>query len=219
MKEKQALDEEMEKLRESYGVEPDSEEQADLELQIKLRKSMKPGSKVELTEEEFQRLQESGPLTEYQKQALEIEASKGVWQEEIDEAHKQIAVDTQVIRATKLELLKHHGMTDAAKAAEATLQAASDEIVGMLLEEGKDHVEEELDEVVEKAKEEKEEKEEQEAIREKHKAEQEEQNQQLAELPDIQRTQTEVEQKIQEILEKQKLLEEDLKGIQVDHML
>lgn len=219
LKEKQALDQEKEKLRESYGVEADSEEQADLELQIKFRKAMKPGSNVQLTEEEFKRLQESKPLTDYQKQALEIEASKGVWQEEIDEAHKQIAVDTQVIRATKQELLKYHGMTDAVKAAEATLEAASDEIKGMLIAEGMDHVKEEVDEAVEKAQEQKEEKEEQKALREEQKARQEEQNQQLQELPDVQRAQTEVEQKLQEILERQKLLEEDLKGIQVDNII
>ncbi len=41
-------------------------------------------------------------------------------------------------------------------------------------------------------------------------------NQNLKNLPDIQRVQDEVDQQIQEIRMRQKLLEEDLKGIQVD---
>ncbi len=216
LKERQALSEEQEKLREQYGVDMDSEEQSDLELRIKMREAMKPGSRLELSEEEWERLQKMGPETEYQKAALEIEASKDVWNTEIKEAHKVIATETQVIRATKQELLKHHGMVDAARIAEDSLEAASNEILGMLRQEGMEHVQEEIDEKVEEAQEKKEEKEEQGAVREEKKAQQEEMNQNLKNLPDIQRVQDEVDQQIQEIRMRQKLLEEDLKGIQVD---
>lgn len=216
LKEKQALSEEQEKLREQYGVDLDSEEQSDLELRIKMREAMKPGSRVKLSDEEWERLQNMGPETEYQKEALQIEASKNIWKTEIEEAHKVIALETQVIRATKQELLKHHGMVDAVNVAEDSMEAASAEILGMLRQEGMEHIQEEIDEKVEEAQEKKEEKEEQEAVREEKKAQQEEMNQALKNLPDIQKVQSEVEQQIQEIRARQKLLEEDLKGIQVD---
>ncbi len=216
LKEKQALSEEQEKLREQYGVDLDSEEQSDLELRIKMRESIKPGSRLELSKEEWERLQNMGPETEYQKAALAIESSKDVWNTEIKEAHKVIAQETQVIRATEQELLKHHGMVDAVNLAEDSLEAASDEILGMLRQEGMEHVQEEIDEKVEEAKEQKEEKEEQEAIREEKKAQQEEMNQNLKNMPDVQKAQSEVDQQLMEIRMRQKLLEEDLKGIQVD---
>ena len=219
LEEKQALGEEQEKLRESYGVAADSEEQADLALRMKMREAMKPDSNVTFSEEEMERIQNLGPMTEYQREALEIEASKAVWEEEIAEAQKEIALDTQVICATKQELLKYHGMDDAKRIADATLEAASDEIMGMLRQEGMDQIQEEIEETVEKAQEQKEKKEEQEALREEQKARQETKNQQKENLTDIQRTQNEIEQQLQEILERQKLLEEDLKGIQVDDIV
>ena len=157
-----------------------------------------------------------GPMTDYQREAMELEASKGVWEDEIEEAHKVISTETQVIRATEQEMLKHHGMVDAQRTAQASLQTASKEIIGMAIQESMDKIEEELDETVEKAEEQKEEREELEALRDEKKAEQEAQNEQLSKLPDMQKLQSEVDQQLQEILERQKLLEEDLKGIQVD---
>ena len=216
LKEKQALSEEQKKLQEAYGVEPDSQEQADLELRIKMKKALDPRSHVDLTKEEIDRLNEMGPMTDYQREAMELEASKGVWEDEIEEAHKVISTETQVIRATEQEMLKHHGMVDAQRTAQASLQTASKEIIGMAIQESMDKIEEELDETVEKAEEQKEEREELEALRDEKKAEQEAQNEQLSKLPDMQKLQSEVDQQLQEILERQKLLEEDLKGIQVD---
>lgn len=217
LKEKQALSEEQRKLQEAYGVEPDSEEQADLELRIKMKKALDPRNGVKLTKEDVERLQKMGPVTDYQREAMEIEDSKAIWEEEIEEAHKTISFETQVIRATEQEMLKVHGMVDAQKAAQASLDAASKEIIGMAIQEGMDKIEGDLEEAVEKAEEQKEEKEEQEALRGEKKTEQEAQNEQLQKLPDMQKMQNEVDQQLQEILERQKLLEEDLKGIQVDH--
>ncbi len=216
LKEMQALEAEQEKLKETYGIKEGSQEQQDLELRMKFNEAMKPDSNVELTSEEMKRYMELGPVTEYEQQVMTLESSKGKWREEIDEAHKVIAEETQIIRGIKKELLKYHGMDDATLAAEETLKAASDAIVGMLMQEGLTHIQEEVDEAVEKGKELKEEKEQQEALMEEKKAERKEQAQQMAETPDLQELQGEVEQRIKEILEKQKLLEEDLKGIQVD---
>lgn len=219
LKEINSLSEEQEKLKEAYGIADDSQEQQDLELRMKINKAMKPDSKVKLTKEDLERMQQLGPMTEYQQQVMSLEDAKGLWNEEITAAQKTITEETQIIRGTKLELLKHHGMADAQNAAEASLKAASDEIMGMLMQEGLDHIQEEVEDAVEKGEEQKEEKEEQEALRAEQKAEQTEQTKQQTESGDIQNVQKEVEQQIQEILEKQKLLEEDLKGIQVDNII
>lgn len=218
LREINALSEEQARVKEAYGIEDDSQEQKDLELRIKLSEAARPGSNVKFTEDEMKRINQLGPMTEYQKQVMGLESSKGVWREEIEEANENIAVETQVIRATKLELLKHHGMDDAKRLAEESLAAASKEIMGMLTQEGMDKVKEDLEETVEKAEEEKEKQEEQEALREEQKA-QREQNQNLASnsgMEEIQKIQSEMDIQMEEIRQRQKLLEEDLKGIQVD---
>lgn len=51
LKEKQVLNQEQENLKEFYGIEADSQEQQDLELQLKIRNAMKSHSRLELTEE------------------------------------------------------------------------------------------------------------------------------------------------------------------------
>lgn len=219
LKEINSLSEEQEKLKETYGIADDSQEQQDLELRMKFQESMKPGSNVTLTREEMKRVEELGPMTEYQQQAMDLENAKGVWKDEMKAAQKEISLQTQIIRGTKQELLKYHGMVDAQNAADASLKAASDELVGMLMQEGLDHIKEEVEDAVEKGEDLKEEKEEQEALREEQKAEQTEQTKQQTESGTLQNVQNEVEQQIQEILEKQKLLEEDLKGIQVDNII
>lgn len=218
LKEINSLSEEQAKLKEAYGIEDDSQEQKDLELRMKLSEAARPGSNVKFTEEEMDRISQLGPMTDYQQQVMGLESSKGVWREEIEEANKNIAVESQVIRATKQELLKYHGMDDAKRLAEESLAAASKEIMGMLTQEGMDKVKEDLEETVEKAEEQKEKQEELEALREEKKAQQEQNQSQLKDsgLDEIQKIQNEVDVQMEEIRQRQKLLEEDLKGIQVD---
>lgn len=218
-KEIRTLSEEQEKLKETYCIDADSEEQKDLELRLKIREVAKPGSKVRLTEEDVARMKELGSMTDYQRQYMDLENMKDYWQEEKETAQKVITEETQIIKGTKQELLKYHGMVDAQNAAAETLKAASDEIVGMLMQEAQEQLEEKVDEAVERGEKLQEEREELEALREEQKAEREEQMQQLSDLPDVQQMQGEIEARIREILAKQKLLEEDLKGIQVDELL
>ncbi len=216
LKEINAISDEQEKLKETYGIEADSKEQQDLELRMKFNKAMKPNSQVKLTEEEWEQYQELGPMTEYQKAAMSLEADKGKWRKEIEEAQKVISSETQVIRATQQEVVKHHGMDDAVAAKDKYLEAASGEIIGMLIDEGKDHIEEKVEEAVEKGEELKEEKEELEELREEKKAEREENTPQPEELLDIHKIQQDVEEQLKAILEEQKLLKEDLKGLKVN---
>lgn len=211
-----ALSEQQEKLQKDLGITEDSQEQKDLELRMKFNEAMKPGSNIELTEEETAQFLALGEPTEYQQAMMELEDQKGYWKKEMADAHKEISEETQIIRGIKLEMLKYHGMNDAVNAAEAALQAASDEAIGMMMQDAMEHVQDEIEDVVEKAEELKEEKEEKEALQQEQKASQQENNQKLQKLPKIEDVEQEVEERLQAILAKQKLLEEDLKGIQVD---
>lgn len=213
LREMNSLSEEQAKLKEAYGIEDDSKEQQDLELRMKLEEAADPNSNVTLTKEEVEQIRQLGPMTEYQKAVMGLESSKGVWKEEIKEANKVIAVESQVIRDTKQELLKYHGMDDAKRLAKESLDASRKEIIGMLTQESMDKVKEDMEDTVEKAEEQQEKKEEMEALREEKK----EQDQwKDSGMDEIQKVQNEVDAQMEEIRQRQKLLEEDLKGIQVD---
>ena len=72
-------------LKDTYGVTDDSEEQVNLEL---LEKSIYGNE--ELTEEEMKRLENMGPLTDYQKGAIEYGAMEQVWLQRIDRGSSSV---------------------------------------------------------------------------------------------------------------------------------
>lgn len=175
-----------EALRVQYGVEADSQEQKDLELLEKeadMRRLGNGPEGVQLTEEEQARLNELKdpvtwtykiPLTEYQQRCLEIDGNQGVYESRILSAEQQIQAGYASIRGIRLERLKHHEMTDAQKEADEVMAQASRDVIGMLTEEAKDHVDETYEEQREEAKEKAEEKEEQEEKLEDRREEKEE---------------------------------------------
>ncbi|SDA59658.1 hypothetical protein SAMN02910368_01412 [Lachnospiraceae bacterium G11] len=114
-------------------------------------------------------------------------------------------------------------MLDAREKADAVLDAASDEILGMLFEEGKEHVDEELEEKVEEVKEQKEEKEEFEERIEKAKERKEDERKLTEEIlegvSDLQANSADLsnaQDQVKEMLNNLKILEEDIKGAAVD---
>ena len=127
-------------------------------------------------------------------------------------------------------------MVDAGKNAEASLKASSDEIIGMLKDEVIDKIDKDLEETVEEAKEDKEEKVKEEAEKEAARAEREQQAQEVEEnlqeqkkranrtsnslknvsVSDLLDKQQDINRNTQQILEEQKLLQEEIKGIVVD---
>lgn len=173
----------------------------------------------------------------YMKELNEMESH---WKKEMQKGQSLVADSTSAIKAVKQEALKHHGMTDAVKAAEETMEAASKEMIGMLMNEAKDTVDEELEETVEKAEEAKEEKTEQEAELKEAQIEQEKKAKELEEelekrrrarenrpappsaeshaalMQDLQNRQKEIIDNTNQILEEQTLLPEEIKGIMVD---
>lgn len=143
--------------KESFGVTDDSGEQENLELLEKQRESFKKGSKVKLTDEEKQKLSTMGPKTEYQTAILDYNAMEDVWNDKIKTASDEKIGENETIKAIKKSLLKTHPMVDAEGVADDIMDEANKEVVGMLIKEAKDHIDEEQDkneEKVEKAKEE-----------------------------------------------------------------
>lgn len=143
------------------------------------------------------------------------------YEKEISENESLEKQESEIIRATRKERLKHHPMTDAQEQAEDILDAARDEIKGMILEDGKDHVDEETEKREEQAEEIKEEKEEKEEFIEEQKEHRKEEEELLEEMPieemlSLDRIQTDVKQEVQNILDKMKLIAEDIKGAVVD---
>lgn len=212
-------------LRDSYGLKEDSQEEQDLKLLEKERDAFKPGSGITFTEEETKRLAQlhQQGMTGYQQRSLEMKAGEALYKKEIEEAEKIIREENAVIRGIKLERLKTHPMADANKEAEEVLAAASDEIVGMLVEEAKEAIDEKMEEQKEaaeaKAEEEKEEEEKLEKVEER-KEQQEELSEEISEMTKqavgLEEVQTDVLKEVQNILDKMKLIEEDIKGAAVD---
>lgn len=238
-KEIQWFEEERTRLQEVYGVADDSKEQQDLELLTKEIDSKIPGKNVSLTKEEREQIAriKAGGLTEYQTRALELKELAGDYEVQKYKLSKEIETENAIISATRIERLKSDPMGDARKQADAVLEAASEEIVGMVMEAGVEYVDEKLEEQVEAAKERAEEKEIQEERLENIKEQKEETLETVerskkkqervseeivetsAELTDIDTKQAEVQKELKEVMDKMKLLAEDIKGVKVDEMI
>ncbi|MBD5456411.1 MAG: hypothetical protein HDR23_08085 [Lachnospiraceae bacterium] len=227
---KEAMDIEKmrEELRESCGIDPDSQEEQDLKLLEKEKEARMPGSNVHISDEEAERIKEikAAGLTEYQERSLEMKDYAIDWEKQAYEMKKEAETERAVITATKLERLKKDPMVGAQRQAEEIREAASQEIIGMLMDEAKDHIDEEMEEMKEAAekKEEKEEEQEEklEKIKEK-KEEQEELTEDILEvtqqLTEMSSTQLDIQDELKEMMQKMKLLEEDIKGAAVDNKI
>lgn len=227
----------------------------DKELLRKQELAEDPLSGVYLTEEEKEKIAKIMPaenrLTEYQERCLALDAYQSNYEIRNEKIDRELMGCHATIRATKLERLKYHEMVDAQNKADKAMEAAGKEILGMLIEEAKDHVDEELEEPREEAKEEAEKKaeeeekieereEKQEQIDEQVDAAQERNEEQEAlrreaeersrEDADLLETMIDagvgnvgsgpdIKSEIKNMLHKMKLLEEDIKGSQVDEEL
>lgn len=239
------LEEDKTALREEYGVDADAKEQKDLELLEKMQNIQAGVDGGNFTKEEKERLKElvKEPLTEYQKAALELNGQQIKFKTDMRDAEKEMKRASGEIRGIQLEKLKHEPMVAAQKTAEEILKAASDEIIGMLREQTVEQINEKMEEEVEKAKEKAEQKEEkeehQEAIQEKRAiqeamaakteeaAEKVEAIKKKREMPDVSVEETlnltqttvqtqDVQKLLKDIKSSMKMLEADLKGIQID---
>lgn len=168
-------DEQKEKIRQEYGVSMDSEEQKDLELLEKRADAGRNPSGIHLTQEEEERLAllDEQPLTEYQERCLRIDKYQETYETRNDQINEEIQGYNAAIRNIKIERLKYQEMVKAQKNADAVMDAAGKDVLGLLVAEGKEHVDEELEEKIEEAKDKAEEKAEEEEKIEERREEQE----------------------------------------------
>ena len=215
-------------LRDTYGVEEDSQEEQDLKLLEKEICYKMPGNDVHFDKGDLDRIAElkKNGLSEYQKRSLEMLEQEVPYATTAYEAKQEIMVENQIITATELERLKTHPMVDAGKQADAIIDEASKEIVGMLVDEAKDHIDEEAEKEKEKAETEKEKKEELQAridaTKEKKKEDEELTEDILEGVAKASSTTNEVsaaQQEIKDMMNKMKLIEDDIKGAAVDKSL
>ena len=217
----------MAQAKEDYNIADDSQEQKDLELLQKQYDMSKHGSMEQLTEEEKERLKNMGELTEYQQLSMDLYKEADYWKTQIETNNLIINGESGAIRSINIERLKTHGMVDAQKAKESILAAASKEIEGMLVDDAKEALDEKAEEVKEAAEDQKEKKEEEEERIEAAKENKEEREDFVEAVRDntAELTQQAVEsdvimedvnEEIKKIMQQEKLLEEDLKGLTVN---
>lgn len=218
---------EAEDLRKAYGIEDPAQAQADLELLDKKAASMEEGSKVVLTEEEKERLSridETG-LREYQEKSQELTDREKACRAQIRKADNGMyaiaAADTDA-RINKPQM-QAKTIMKAQETAEDILEAASKEIIGMLVDEAKDHVDQELEEKKEAAEEKAEKEEEEKEKIEKIKEEKEEKEEFIEDVAqtgefivEADNVMKDVQRDIKKVMDEMKLLDEDLKGAAVD---
>lgn len=212
-------------LQDKFGVSSDSQEQKDLELLAKGVETGFSGSDVRLTKEEEEQIAKikAAGLTEYQQQSLALKKSEESYVNELADARNKIQTENAVIRQTKIERLKSNSMGAAFEQADAVMGAASDEIMGMLIAEGKDHIDEKQEEekkTAEEAADKKKELEEKLQARKDEKKEQEELTKDIVEAANKQAGGTDsvvqAQQEIKDMMNKLKLVEDDVKGAAVD---
>lgn len=224
----QEIEDSRNELRDMYGVDLDSQEEQDLKLLEKEIDARMPGSNISLTREEVEKIADikANGLSEYQERSLEMKESEFSYAKTAYEAEEEIKMENQIISATKLERLKTHPIVDAKEQAKAIMDAASDEIIGMLVDEAKEHIDEEAEKKKEEAKEKAEEKEELEERIEKVKEEKKEKEKMteeilegVAEVENNSKDMEMAQQEIKDMMNKMKLIEDDIKGAAVDKSL
>ncbi len=232
-------------IREEYGIDPDSQEQKDLELLEKYQNYMGGAFDETFSKEEVERLRElqNMPRTEYQNKVLASNAATGAIKLEAYKKEQEITRIKYSISGAKNEQLKSRDMINASNAADDIMDAVSDEIIGVLVQHGVDQIDEKMTEEQEKVEEAQEKKEEFQEKIDKAKDNQEELQEKIDEAKDNrkeqeailegaakadkidmdavmqQKTTTSVEiarKQIQKILKENNLVNEDLKGIKID---
>ena len=169
---------------------------------------------------EFHAIENNG-YDEYRQRSMELGKVSEYYSKMLAEAAKEVRVEQGVIRGIRQERLKKDPMLQAQQEAEDILEGSRDEIIGMAVEEAKEHLDEEQEKREEEAEAIEEERKEQEELLEERKKEEEELEELMKDMPlddmtDMSRMQGEIQQEVQQILNKMNLVAEDIKGAKVD---
>lgn len=211
-------------LKKTYDIGDDSMEQKDLELLVKQERIERRETKEVLSVEEKKRLSEMGPLTEYQTAALDYEKAILEFNTRAKDAVNNSFYNNRVAEALKIEQGKLHVQVDARKAADDIMEQATKEIIGMLLDEGKDRVDDKIEENKEEAEKRAEEEAQKEKLKEKNESATKEvvigqTISQLGDIAEADSAKNKLQTEIRIMVAKQKILEEDVKGLEVDQQI
>lgn len=171
--------------------------------------------------EQREKLKSVYGITDDSAQVKELDKLEEYNQNIIDRNKREIETENAVVRGIRLERLKYHHMVDAKQQEEDIMKAAGEEIVGMVIEDAREHLDEEQEKREEEAEAVREEREEQEEFIEKQQEKRDEAEDFMEEIPvgeliDLSRIQTEVQREVENIVNKMNLIAEDIKGTMVD---
>ncbi len=220
----QAYNRKMDQAKAEYDIKDDSQEQDDLEFLKKVHDV--PLSA--LSEEERDRYEQlKDHMTDYQKFSMDCYKVAAGHKKQLESNQREMIAEAAAVRLISLTRLKQHAMVDAETAKENILNSASKEVQGMLVSQAQ----ETLDQKTEQIKEEADQREEKQEEREEHiedvKDRQTEAQaiakeihtkvEELSEqVTDSGQVMQDVKQVVQKVIQEQKLLEEELKGVMIN---
>lgn len=204
---------------------------AEMKTSLEKGKDEMVAAKAEMNRiaEEKERLKGNNFLTseEYEKELEELNKAEEHFGGIIENSKKYEDRTLQALSDIKIERAKSNPMVNATKEAEAALEAGGKEVIGMLFEEAKEHMEAEMEEKLAKAEEQKAKEEELEERIEEMRAEKKEENSDEApaveqlekstrRMVKIAETNEVVQKELKNVVDRMKLDLEDLKGAAVD---
>lgn len=159
-----------------------------------------------------------GTNEEFDNTMKVLDEQKGALNEKIEEYKKEMYENTAYVDSVSKARLKGAPMLAAQKTAEKITDSASKEIIGILINDAKDHVDEEIEKKEEEAEEIKEKQEEQEEIKNTNSAapQKDPAAESLSNIKKADTLQKKLEEEINSMLNNKKILEEDLKGLALD---
>lgn len=212
-----SIDESVEQMKESISKTQEEMVAAKAELSKVQERKSELADRMDLTEEE------------YLEEMREIEEAEDYFSAQVMNGQMLVEGTEDALTDIRLERLKSAPMVKATEDADKILEAANKEIIGMLQDEAKEHIDEEnekrTEEAEEKAEKEKEEEERIEAMKAKKEEREEREDSSLdadyvtaatRQMVKIAETDEKVQQELQNIVSQLKLDLEDLKGAAVD---
>ncbi len=151
-----------------------------------------------------------------EQELKEIDATIQNYQSQIDKNNSEIEGNMGAVREMSIERLKAHPIVDAQKQVDTINKAASDEIVGMLMNDAKDHVDDNLQKAQEEAQ--KKEDKEQETGSSDNKADAADKTSADA-IQTVSNSIADAQKEVKNIINKMKILNSDINGAAVDKTL
>ena len=225
------IDEQKAALMKEYGVTEDSDEMKELELLKKYQNNRMGVLTGDFSDEEIEKLKslQGTSRSEFQAKYLELNDAYNQYKKDAGDIEDDLKVLTANINIQKNDLNASQDMEKAQDAADAILDAASKEALGLMMQEAKDNIDKTAEEEKEKAEKVKEKEEELQKKIDKTKERNEEQKEIIEEASEAAKldqnisvkTQdtsavAEAQKSINRILKDNNLIRDDIKGIEID---